>query len=207
MIDWLRDRSVWELVWLTLLVLVVLTVLSAFATRALVRRGMRAPFVIRFFNRIQERVVEVVKRPITIAVLDEVADVIQTGHYTRNISAALVENHDALIDLVSEKVRNDPSSRVVSRIPGYDAIVGQVSETTLRVLIEMLGDPRMDELVSDLLRNNLQQIKLAVRERQNEAVPAHTPPDPVPPHLRHISPMTGPVSGGGPGSTYDATGR
>ena len=38
-----------------------------------------------------------------------------------------------------------------------------MSETTLRVLIEMLGDPRMDELVSDLLRNNLEQIKQAVR--------------------------------------------
>ena len=60
------------------------------------------------------------------------------------------------------------------------AVVGQVSETTLRVLIEMLGDPRMDELVSDLLRNNLEQIKSAVRERHNEDVPPHTPPDPSP---------------------------
>ncbi len=207
MIDWVRERSLWELVWLALLLLVVLTVVSAFLTRALVRRGMRAPFVIRFFNRLQERAVDVVKRPITVAVLDEVADVIQTGHYTRNISAALVENHDALIALVSEKVRNDPSSRVVGRLPGYDAIVGQVSETTLRVLIEMLGDPRMDELVSDLLRNNLEQIKIAVRERQNEAVPGHTPPDPVPPHLRHISPMTGPVVDPPRRSAYDRRGR
>ena len=193
-IDWLRERSVWELVWLTLGVLVVLLVVSALLTRALVRRGMRAPFVVRHLNRLLERIVDVVKRPLTVAVLDEVAFVIQTGHYTRNISAALLENHDALIALVSEKVRNDPASRVVGRLPGYDAIVGQVSETTLRVLIEMLGDPRMDELVSDLLRNNLEQIKIAVRERENEAVPGHTPPDPVAPHLRHISPMAGPVA-------------
>jgi hypothetical protein len=55
-----------------------------------------------------------------------------------------------------------------------------VSETTLRVLIEMLADPRMDELVSDLLRNNLEQIKSAVRERQIEEVPPHPPPDPSP---------------------------
>ena len=116
--------------------------------------------------------------------LDEVADVIQTGHYTKNISSALVENHDELVALVAEKVRNDPSSRVVSRIPGYDTIVSQVSETTLRVLIEMLGDPRMDELVSDLLRNNLQQIKRAVRERENQKVPPHAPPDPSPMSMR-----------------------
>ena len=51
-----------------------------------------------------------VKRPITIAVLDEVADVIQTGHYTRNISDAIVENRAELKALVAEKVRPTPTS-------------------------------------------------------------------------------------------------
>ena len=192
MIDWLQDRSVVQLVLLTLGLFVVLSVGAALLTRALVRRGLHAPFVIRRLNRLSQWVVDLVKRPITIAVLDEVADVIQTGHYTRNISSALVENHDELVALVAEKVRNDPSARVVSRIPGYDTIVSQVSETTLRVLIEMLGDPRMDELVSDLLRNNLQQIKRAVREREHLDVEPHPPPDP--------SPMRGPrPPRGGPG--------
>ena len=44
----------------------------------------------------------------------------------------------------------------------------------------MLSDPRMDELVSDLLRNNLEQIKLAVREREHEAIGEPKPPDPIP---------------------------
>ena len=69
---------------------------------------------------------------------------------------------------------------MVGRLPGYDTIVGQVSETTLRVVVEMLGDPRMDELVSDMLRNNLEQIKRAVRERENEKVDPPPPPDPSP---------------------------
>ena len=56
-----------------------------------------------------------------------------------------------------------------------------MSETTIRVLVEMLGDPRMDELVSDLLRNNLQQIKRAVRDRQHELVRVD-PPDPSAPN-------------------------
>ncbi|GAB3660986.1 hypothetical protein GCM10027596_20490 [Nocardioides korecus] len=193
MLDWLASRSVTELVLLALAAFVVVCVLAALLTRALVRRGMRAPFVIRRINKVSEWAVDLVKRPITIAVLDEVADVIQTGHYTKNISAALVENHDELVALVAEKVREDPSSRVVGRLPGYDTIVGQVSETTLRVLIGMLQDPRMDELVSDLLRNNLQQIKLAVRERQHEAVPAPRPPDP--------SPMVAGLRTSGTGST------
>ncbi len=184
MIHWLQERSLTQLVLLTIGLLIVLAIGAALLTRALVRRGMRAPFVIRRINRLSQWFVDLVRRPITIAVLDEVADVIQTGHYTRNISAALVENRDELVALVAEKVRNDPSTRVVGRLPGYDAVVGQVSETTLRVLIEMLGDPRMDELVSDLLRNNLEQIKVAVRERQYERVPPHAPPD--------RSPMVGP---------------
>jgi hypothetical protein len=187
-IDWVRDRSVVQLVLLAIGVLVVLSVAAAFLTRALVRRGMRAPFVVRRLNRISLWFVDLVKRPITVAVLDEVADVIQTGHYTRNISSALLENRDELVALVAEKVRNDPASRVVGRLPGYDTIVSQVSETTLRVLIEMLGDPRMDELVSDLLRNNLDQIKRAVRDQEHRKVPGFAPPG-APPDL---SPMRGP---------------
>ena len=75
---------------------------------------------------------------------------------------------------------------MVSHIPGYDTIVHQASETTLRVVIEMLGDPRMDELVSDLLRNNLEQIKEAVRQRE----PGKPPPEPPPvAPAREISPM------------------
>ena len=193
MIDWLRDRTPAEIVLLAVGLLIVLAVGAALLTRVLVKRGVRPPFVVRRVNRFSEWVVDLVKRPITIAVLDEVADVIQIGHYTKNISAALVENHDELVDLVAEKVRADPASRMVSRLPGYDAVVTQVSETTLRVLIEMLGDPRMDELVSDLLRNNLEQIKQAVHEREHEDAPPHPPPDPSPMSGRRRRPF-GPVA-------------
>lgn len=172
MVDWLGDRSVTELALLTLAALVVLAVGAGFLTRWLVLREMKAPWFIRLVNRATDKVVSVIKRPITIAVLDEVADVIQTGHYTRNISDALLENRQELKMLVAEKVRQDPSTRLIGRLPLYDTVIDQVSETTLRVLIEMLGDPRMDELVSDLLRNNIQQIRAAVRERQHESVPA-----------------------------------
>ena len=56
----------------------------------------------------------------------------------------------------------------------------------------MLGDPRMDELVSDLLRNNIQQIKTAVRERQHESLPRSRHADPVDP-LDPLDPVTSPV--------------
>jgi hypothetical protein len=174
-IDWLRDLSVIQFVLVVIAAFVALSLVSALLTWLLVRRGLHTPWAIRRMNRLTQWAVDVVKRPITVAVLDEVSQVLASGHYTKNISAALVENHDELVALVSEKVRNDPSSRVISRVPGFDTIVHQVSETTLRVLIEMLGDPRMDDLVSDLIRNNLEQIKVAVREGRAEEVPIDVP--------------------------------
>ena len=175
--DWLGGLNVWQLVLVVVAALVAAAVVSALLTAGIVRLGLHTPWVIRRINRLRDRVIAIVKRPITIMVLDEVADVIQTGHYTRNISDALIENHDELKRLVAEKVRQDPNVKLIGRMPGYDAVVGEVTETTLRVLIAMLDDPRMDEVVSDLLRNNLQQIKQAVRQRQHEKPPEIAPPD------------------------------
>ena len=175
--DWLSDLGTGQLVALAVGVLVALLVVAAVLTRVLVKVGLRTPWVIRLLNRLRDRLVALVKRPITIMVLDEVADVIQTGHYTQNISAAIVENHDELKAMAAEKLKHDPNVKLIGRLPGYDTIVSEISETTLRVLIAMLGDPRMDELVSDLLRNNLQQIKQAVRQRENEAIGGFEPAD------------------------------
>jgi len=174
-VHWLSGLSTWQLVVVIVVAAIVVAILSAILTGLMVRRGLRTPRGLALINRLRDRAISVFKRPITIMVLDEVVDVIQTGHYTQNISAAIVENHDELKALAAEKIRQDPNVRLIGKLPGYDKIVGEVSETTLRVLIAMLGDPRMDELVSDALRNNIQQIKLAVRDRENEHVKAFRP--------------------------------
>jgi len=178
MSQWLEELSTFQALLLVAGVVVGGSLAAAIVGAVLVRFGMRRPWVVRRASRLAVRLLELIKRPLTIVVLDEVAAVIQTGHYTQNISAALQENHDELKALVAEKVRADPNARVVSRLPGYETIVSEVTETTMRVLIDMLSDPRMDELVSDLLRNNLEQIKRAVRERQHEQVGPMAPPDP-----------------------------
>lgn len=180
MSDWLEGLSTLQVLLLVLAVGFGVSVGAALLGALLVRMGMRRPAVVERASRLAERALGVVKRPLTIVVLDEVAAVIQTGHYTRNISEALKENHDDLKALVAEKVKQDPNVRLIGRLPGYDAIVGEVTETTLRVLIEMLDDPRTDELISDLLRNNITQIKQAVRDRDHERVAPHAPPDPAP---------------------------
>jgi len=182
--SWLERLSTLQVLLLVTALLVGGSVLAALLGALLVRMGMKRPAVVERASGLAEPLLELVKRPLTIVVLDEVAAVIQTGHYTKNISAALQENHDELKALVAEKVRQDPNVRLIGRLPGYDTVVSEVSETTLRVIIEMLADPRMDELVNDLLRNNLTQIQQAVRLRAHEDVEGYEPPDPVPPRIR-----------------------
>jgi hypothetical protein len=180
MSDWLEGLSTLQVLLLVLAVVFAGSVVVALLGALLVRLGMRRPAVVERASSLAERALGVVKRPLTIVVLDEVAAVIQTGHYTRNISDALMENRDDLKALIAEKVKQDPNVRLIGRLPGYDAIVGEVTETTLRVMIEMLDDPRTDELISDLLRNNLTQIKQAVHDRAHERVAPHAPPDSSP---------------------------
>ena len=147
---------------------VVLSIVAGFVGRWAVQRGIREPFVVRLINRASERVVDVIKRPITIAVLDEVADVLQTGHYTRNIASALEENRFEIKDMVAEKIKADATTRSIRLVPFHDRIIDTASEATLRVILEVLADPRTDELVSDMLRDNIRQIRAAVRARQND---------------------------------------
>lgn len=177
---WLEQLSTLQVLLLIVAVVFGASVLAAVVGGILVRLGKRRPAVVERASNLAMAAIKLFRRPLTVVVLDEVAAVIQTGHYTKNISAALLENHDELKALVTEKVRDDPNSRLVKKLPGYEAIVSEVSETTLRVIIEMLSDPRMDELVSDVLRNNLEQIKRAVRDREHEKIGELAPADPIP---------------------------
>jgi hypothetical protein len=162
----MSDAARYSVLTLTLWIaggLVVLAILAGFLSRWLIRRGLREPFVVRLINHASDRVVDAVKKPVTIAVLDEVASVLQTGHYTRNIASALQENREELKQMVAEKIRDDPTTGRIYLVPFHERLIEQVSETTLRVILEILADPRTDELVSDMLRDNLTQIRQAVR--------------------------------------------
>jgi len=145
---------------------IVLSVVAGLVGRWLVNKGLREPFVVRLINHWSELVVDVIKRPITIAVLDEVADVLRSGHYTQNIASALQENHEEIKAMIREKIKADPTAGRIGLVPFHDRLINEVSETTLRVLLELLADPRTDELVSDMLRDNVTQIRTAVRARQ-----------------------------------------
>ena len=160
------DLGTGQLVLVIVIALILLSVIAGLIGRELVRRGLREPFVVKLVNRASERAVATVKRPLTVAVLDEVAQVLTAGRYTRNIASALRENHEQIKLMVAEKVKQDPTAGRIGLVPFHDRLIDEVSETTLRVLLELLADPRTDELFSDLLRDNINQLRDAVHEHQ-----------------------------------------
>ena len=145
---------------------VALAIAAALIGRALIKLGRRQPLVVRLINMTSDRVVDVVKRPITVAVLDEVADVLRAGHYTQSAAAALRENHDEITAMVVDKIKSDPRTKRIDLLPFHDRLVREMTETLFRVVLEVLADPRTDELFADLLRDNLDQLRAAVRARE-----------------------------------------
>lgn len=127
-------------------------------------RAMGDEFTYRLLSRVRDAVVEAIGGAMTIYVLDEVSRVLQRGTYTRNVANALAENRTALEAMIVEKVEADPRSRNLRRLPFYDDILRSVVRATLDVASGILQDPRTDELVADLLRENLDQIREAVRK-------------------------------------------
>lgn len=124
--------------------------------------------------RFKQMLVDAFAGVVTLAVIREVETVLYQGTYTRNLSRALDRNRDGLRELVLDKMRQDPKAGRLSKIPFYDDIVESVVDAALRVSGDLLEDPRADQFVADLLRENLEQIRSAVEKR--EQFPAQTPP-------------------------------
>jgi len=98
-----------------------------------------------------------------------VADVLRAGHYTHNVANALEENRPHLRAMVLEKIKDDPATGRLTGLPFADTVVTSVADTALRVVFEVLADPRTDELFADILRENLDQIQASVREHGIDA--------------------------------------
>lgn len=145
-------------------IVVVLARLGRAADRAFGDRVTAA-----VLERSTDTLVEAVKRPITIAVMDEVAAVLRTGHYTQNIAAALQQNRTELDEMIVELVKQDSRIGRLRRLPFHDDVVRLVSDTVFRLVFEVLSDPRTDELISDVLRENIEQMREAVRDRDRAA--------------------------------------
>ncbi|MEP9385042.1 ion transporter [Nocardioides sp. KR10-350] len=111
-------------------------------------------------------IVETIKRPITIAVLDEVIDVIKTGTYAANVRNALDENHAELEAMVLELIREDQATGKLKYLPFHDDLVRLIADTVLRIVNGALDDPRTTELISDVIRNSATQLRQAIRDEE-----------------------------------------
>lgn len=117
----------------------------------------------RFVERMSRPIVLAIKKPITIAVMDDVVKVLETGNYPENLARSLDENRDVLRAIVTEKLKNDPQAGRFSRLPFHDEIVRSAVDTVMRVTLEVLIDPRIDDFFAHVVQENREQIRKAVQ--------------------------------------------
>ena len=125
-------------------------------------------FTYQLLRRFKAGIVDAIRGVVTLAVLEEVTEVLQKGRYTRNVAQALEQNIDSLEDVVAEKLAEDPRLGRLSRLPFYSEVVRAATETTFQVVLHVLEDERTDQLVADILRENLEQIRAAVQAREDQ---------------------------------------
>ncbi|SDZ20882.1 hypothetical protein SAMN05421504_110284 [Amycolatopsis xylanica] len=125
-------------------------------------------FTYRLVDKMSEPIVRAIKKPITIAVLDEVVKVLETGNYPENLAKSLNEHKTELQAIIAEKVTQDPQLGKLKRIPFHGEIVHSVVDTSFRVVLEVLLDPRIDDFFSSVVRENREQIRRAVELGLNE---------------------------------------
>lgn len=121
-------------------------------------------------GRFTDTIVDLIRRPVTVAVLDEVIAVVQTGHYAQHVAAAIEENRAELDALVLELIREDQAAGRLRFVPFHDDVVRLASDTVLRILQGGLADPRVHELISDAIRESAVQLRANVRARMHEEV-------------------------------------
>jgi hypothetical protein len=92
-------------------------------------RAFGEKFTERLVERMSRPIVLAIKKPITVAVLDEVVKVLETGNYPQNIAHSLTENRQLLREIVSESIREDRATGVLARLPFHDEIVHSLIDT------------------------------------------------------------------------------
>jgi voltage-gated potassium channel len=113
----------------------------------------------RGLARMQAIVVEWVADAVTLRILDQTLMVLQKGAFTRNL-ADVLESHGAeMEEVVLEKVKADPALSRVRHLPFFDDVVAVTSTVARRIAIETLRDPRMDDLVRQVIQTNVKQMR------------------------------------------------
>jgi hypothetical protein len=131
-------------------------------------RAVGEQFTYRLVDKLSDPIVRAVKKPVTIAVLDEVVKVLETGSYPENLAKSLDAHRAELRAIITEKVSEDPQLGKLKRLPFHGELVRAVVDTSFRVLLEVLLDPRVDGFFSTVVRQNQEQIRRAVQVGMSE---------------------------------------
>lgn len=142
----------------------IVVILSRFGRAA--DRAFGEGYTRRFLNRFKAVIVETLGDAITVKVLDETLAVLQKGEYTRNLADALERHGDEMMGIIAQKVKQDPQVGAIRHVPGFDAMVTTSSRVTQRIIVDLLRDERMDQMVKDIIRSNVEQIRSEVRKRE-----------------------------------------
>ncbi|MFI5627145.1 ion transporter [Nocardioides sp. NPDC051685] len=121
-------------------------------------------------GRFSGAIVNAIRKPITVAVLDEVIAVIQTGNYTRHISSAIEENRAEIDTLIIDLIRQDQAVGKLRYLPFHDDVVRLVADTVLRLVDEGLADPRVHEIISDAIRESAKELRENIGSEEYAAV-------------------------------------
>ena len=131
-------------------------------------RAIGEQFFYRLVDRLSEPLVQAIKKPVTVAVLDEVVKVLETGNYPENLARSLTDNREQLRTIISEKLSEDKQLSRLKLLPFHAEIVHSVVDTTFRVVLEVLRDPRIDDFFAAVVRDNREQIRQAVQLGLND---------------------------------------
>jgi voltage-gated potassium channel len=131
-------------------------------------RAVGEQFTYRLVDKLTDSIVQAIKKPVTVAVLDEVVKVLETGNYPENLAKSLNENKTELRAIITEKLTEDPQLGKLKRIPFHGEIVHAAVDTSFRVILEVLADPRIDDFFASVVRDNREQIRRAVELGLNE---------------------------------------
>ena len=121
-------------------------------------------------GRFSGAIVNAIRKPITVAVLDEVIAVIQTGNYTRHISSAIEENRAEIDTLIIDLIRQDQAAGKLRYLPFHDDVVRLVADTVLRLVDQGLADPRVHEIISDAIRESAKELRENIGSDHHSAV-------------------------------------
>ncbi|MGB1586111.1 MAG: ion transporter [Thermoplasmatota archaeon] len=142
----------------------IVVLLSRFARAT--DRALGQEFVFRLVGRFKSTLADALAGAVTLRILEETEDVILKGRYTQNLANAIEARGEEMLSIAVEKVKDDPEVGAVRHIPYFEQIVATTSRVSQRIMIDLLRDPRMDDIVKGIIKQNTEQIKAEIRARE-----------------------------------------